>query len=53
MRKKDPNIIELCDKITSIEIELKLIKQQLKTQSKLIWFLLGLIATMFVRIILF
>jgi hypothetical protein len=52
MRKKDPSITELCNRITNVEFELKLIKQQLKTQAKLIWFILGLIATIFVRVIL-
>jgi hypothetical protein len=52
MRKKDPNITELYNRITNVEFELKLIKQQLKNQGKLIWFILGLIATIFVRVIL-
>jgi hypothetical protein len=53
MRKKDPNITDLCNRLTKLEFELKLIKQQLKNQGKLIWFILGLIATIFVRVVFF
>jgi hypothetical protein len=53
MKKKDPKITDLCDRLTNVEIELRIIKQQLKNQSKLIWFVLGLIATIFVKVILF
>jgi len=51
MRKKDPKITELCDRLTNVEIELRIIKQQLKSQSKLIWFILGLIGTIFIKVV--
>jgi hypothetical protein len=51
VREKDPKITDLCDRLTNVEIELKLIKQQLKTQGKLIWFILGLIGTIFIKVV--
>jgi hypothetical protein len=52
MRKKDNPLIEINNRLDNLEIDIMLIKQQLKSQSKLIWFILGLIATIFVRVIL-
>jgi len=50
--KKDP-ILDINTRLTNLEVELRIIKQQLKTQSKLIWFILGLIASMFIKMLFF
>jgi len=53
MRVKKNPILDINNRLTNLEVELRIIKQQLKTQSKLIWFILGLIASMFIKMLFF
>jgi len=53
MRVKKNPILDINNRLINLEVELRIIKQQLKTQSKLIWFILGLIASMFIKMLFF
>jgi len=57
MRKKknnnDPCLLELMEKIVNLELEIQLLKKDVKLQNKLIFVILSMLLTIFVKVLIF
>jgi hypothetical protein len=49
----DPCLMEIMEKIANLELEIQLLKRDLKLQNKLIFVILSMLLTIFVKVLVF
>jgi hypothetical protein len=49
----DPCLLEVMEKIANLEVEIQLLKKDVKLQNKLIFVILSMLLTIFVKVLIF
>jgi hypothetical protein len=49
----DPSLIEIMEKIANLEVEIQLLKRDVKLQNKLIYVIMSMLLTIFVKVLVF